>query len=109
MLLRFLSHSGLVGLLGIAGSNADAQDMNRHPPDDPLFEPSLSTGTGFVKLEPCREWPDVPEADKIGAARAGNTDLTTPRHTSPVIFSGTHAAACSRWREWCLRPEFRDQ
>jgi hypothetical protein len=33
---------------------------------------------------------------------------TSPRRTSPSVFSGT-PPACSCWRWWWLRPEFGDQ
>jgi len=59
----------------------------------------LAPGTGIGKAEPCRERLYAPEAGKIGAARAGNTDidlakthLSRDRPPNPAYQQG--ACAC---------------
>ena len=62
------------------------------------------------KPEPRRERPDVPEAGKIGAARAGNTDIVLAKtHLSRRFRWELVPPACSRRRWRWLRPEFGDQ
>ena len=62
------------------------------------------------KPEPRRERPDVPEAGKIGAARAGNTDIVLAKtHLSRRFRWELVPPACSRRRWRWLRPEFGNQ
>ena len=75
-------------------SDVLGEQVNRHPPDDRLFGPRLTPRTGIGKPEPRRERPDAPEAGKIGAARAGSSDIDLAK---------THFSRGSHWNS-CRRP-----